>query len=61
MYVITEDRNSLPIIADINKLFLHKTGYSKDEVVGQPLDNLYALNRDINQVKAVINLQQTAV
>ena len=41
MYVITEDRNSLPIIADINKLFLHKTGYSKDEVVGQPLDNLY--------------------
>jgi two-component system cell cycle sensor histidine kinase/response regulator CckA len=41
MYVITENCNSLPIIADVNKLFLHKTGYSRDEVVGQPLDIFY--------------------
>jgi two-component system cell cycle sensor histidine kinase/response regulator CckA len=41
MYVITENLNSLPIITDVNKLFLHKTGYSRDEVVGQPLDKFY--------------------
>jgi two-component system cell cycle sensor histidine kinase/response regulator CckA len=42
MYVITENRNSLPIIADINNMFLYKTGYSRDEIVGQPLDKLYS-------------------
>jgi two-component system cell cycle sensor histidine kinase/response regulator CckA len=41
MYVITENLNSLPIITDVNKLFLHKIGYSRDEVVGQPLDKFY--------------------
>ncbi len=42
MYVITENLNSLSIITDVNKLFLYKTGYSRDEVVGQPLDKFYA-------------------
>ena len=42
MYAITENHNSLPIITDVNKLFLYKTGYSCDEVVGQPLDRFYS-------------------
>ncbi|MFH1629200.1 MAG: PAS domain S-box protein, partial [Pseudomonadota bacterium] len=41
MYVVTENRNSLAIITDFNKMFLNKTGYSHDEVVGQPLDKFY--------------------
>ena len=41
MYVITDNINLLSIITDANKLFMQKTGYSSDEVIGQPLDKFY--------------------
>lgn len=37
MYVSTRDRNGLPVIDDCNALFASTLGFSREEVVGQPL------------------------
>ena len=41
MYVITENRHGLPHIVDCNQLFLRTLGYSREEVLGQPLAKFY--------------------
>lgn len=41
MYVITRNRQENPIIADCNELFLKVLGYTREEVLGQPLANFY--------------------
>jgi|GEM_PF-737253 len=41
MYVITRNQAGLPIIEDCNNLFLSKLGYSRAEVIGQPLTQFY--------------------
>ena len=41
MYVITEERDGLPIVKDINNRFLNQLGYSRKEVIGNSLDQYY--------------------
>ncbi|MFX1518295.1 MAG: PAS domain S-box protein, partial [Promethearchaeota archaeon] len=41
MYVITQNQNDGPIIADCNELFLSNLGYTRTEVLGQPLADFY--------------------
>jgi PAS domain S-box-containing protein len=41
MYAITENRDGVPIIKDINKKFLSVLGYSREEVVGNSLAKYY--------------------
>jgi PAS domain S-box-containing protein len=42
MYVISHDREGVPIVADCNKSFLEALGCSKAEVLGRPLADFYA-------------------
>ncbi len=41
MYVTTRDQEGAPIIADCNQTFLNTLGYTRAEVMGQPLANYY--------------------
>ncbi|MBI5063523.1 MAG: PAS domain S-box protein, partial [Desulfatitalea sp.] len=41
MYVITENRNAVPYVRDVNNLFLSTLGYQRGEVIGTPLANYY--------------------
>ncbi len=41
MYVITQQLNDYSIIADCNELFLNRLGYSREEVIGRPLEDFY--------------------
>jgi PAS domain S-box-containing protein len=41
MYVITRNQGGVPIIADCNRAFLSTLEYTRDEVVGRPLDGFY--------------------
>jgi PAS domain S-box-containing protein len=38
MYVLVENRNGYPYIADCNQTFLKALGYSREELVDQPID-----------------------
>jgi two-component system, cell cycle sensor histidine kinase and response regulator CckA len=42
MSVITRNEQGAPFIIDCNELFLRSVGYSRQEVVGQPLANFYS-------------------
>jgi PAS domain S-box-containing protein len=42
MYVITWNEGGMPYIADCNELFLSSVGFSKEEVIGQPLADFYS-------------------
>lgn len=42
MYVITRNRDGIPIIAECNQIFLETLGYSRAEVLEKPLADLYA-------------------
>jgi diguanylate cyclase (GGDEF)-like protein/PAS domain S-box-containing protein len=37
MYVVTEERDGVPIVADCNALFRRTVGYADEDVVGRPL------------------------
>ncbi|MBF8285319.1 MAG: PAS domain S-box protein, partial [Anaerolineales bacterium] len=41
MYVITRNQEGGPVVADCNELFLTTSGYTRAEVVGQPLADFY--------------------
>ncbi len=43
MYVITRNKQGVPIISDCNELFLRSLGYKRGEVVGQGLADFYSL------------------
>ena len=40
MYVITRNKQGVPFVSDCNELFLSSVGYSREEIVGQPLGGL---------------------
>ena len=42
MYVITRNERGIPFISDCNELFLSSVGYTREEVVGQPLADFYS-------------------
>jgi len=41
MYVITENRNGVPIIRDINKKFIDVLGYPREEIIGKSVAEYY--------------------
>jgi PAS domain S-box-containing protein len=41
MYVITENRDMVPYVRDVNNLFLGTLGYHRAEVIGTPLSSFY--------------------
>ncbi len=41
MYIITRSQEGGPIIADCNRAFTDTLGYTRDEVIGRPLADLY--------------------
>gem|GEM_PF-759117 len=41
MYVITDNRDMVPYVRDVNNLFLSTLGYQRAEVIGTPLSNFY--------------------
>ncbi len=42
MYVITENRDGVPFVADCNERFLDTLDYRREEVVGRPLADFYS-------------------
>lgn len=42
MYVITRNEQGVPFISDCNEFFLSSVGYSREEVLGQPLADFYS-------------------
>ncbi len=42
LYVITHDQDGDPVVMDCNEIFLRTLGYTRDEVIGQPLATFYA-------------------
>ncbi|MBI5251012.1 MAG: PAS domain S-box protein [Desulfomonile tiedjei] len=42
MYVITRNEQGVPFISDCNELFLRSVGYSREQVVGHPLEEFYS-------------------
>jgi PAS domain S-box-containing protein len=41
MYVITRNEQGVPFIVDFNDMFVRSLGYSRKEILGQPLANFY--------------------
>jgi PAS domain S-box-containing protein len=41
MYVITENRNGVPIVRDVNKKFADVLGYPREEIIGKSLADYY--------------------
>ncbi len=41
MYVLNRREGNVPIVTDCNDMFLRTLGYTRDEVVGRPLDDFY--------------------
>ncbi len=41
MYVITQNEQGVPFIADCNNLFLSSVGFAREEVIGKPLADFY--------------------
>lgn len=42
MYIITRNESGKPFISDCNDLFLSSAGYTREEVIGQPLADFYS-------------------
>lgn len=47
MYVITRNDGNVPVIADVNQFFLDTLGYSRAEVLAQPLAKFYTPNSQV--------------
>jgi PAS domain S-box-containing protein len=41
MYVVTQERDHIPVVVDCNQLFLRTLGYEREQVVGRPLADFY--------------------
>lgn len=42
MYVITRNEERIPFVHDVNRFFLAKTGYTREETIGRPLAKFYS-------------------
>ena len=42
MYVITWNEQGIPFISDCNKLFLRSVGFTRENVIGKPLEDFYS-------------------
>ncbi|MFN8453968.1 MAG: PAS domain S-box protein [Anaerolineae bacterium] len=56
MYVLAQDNQGEPIITNCNELFLKTLGYSREEVLGQPLGEFYT---PASQLELAAGFQRT--
>lgn len=52
MYVMTENRDGVPFLAECNRAFLETLGYQRQEVIGKPLSQFYTQTYQLKMAEA---------